>query len=95
MVLFLSASMLDTVSRELIAGGFPEDTPAAIVYKASWPEQRVMRGTVGTLASQGGASQGGIEKTALVVVGKVLGNDYELSRLYAADFSTGYREAKI
>jgi precorrin-4/cobalt-precorrin-4 C11-methyltransferase len=90
MVLFLSASMLDTVSRELIAGGFPEDTPAAIVYKASWPEQRVIRGTVGTLASLGG-----VEKTALVVVGKVLGNEYELSRLYAADFSTGYREAKV
>jgi precorrin-4/cobalt-precorrin-4 C11-methyltransferase len=90
MVLFLSASMLETVSRELIAGGIPAETPAAIVYKASWPEERILRGTVGTLSTIGD-----VEKTALVVVGNVLGNDYELSRLYAADFSTGYREAKI
>jgi precorrin-4/cobalt-precorrin-4 C11-methyltransferase len=64
------------------------------VYKASWPEERILRGTVGTLASLGDTEK--IEKTALVVVGKTLSDndDYELSRLYAPDFSTGYREAK-
>jgi precorrin-4 C11-methyltransferase len=91
MVLFLSAAMLDKVSKELISGGVPPETPAAIVYKASWPEERVLRGTVGTLASLGDMEK--IEKTALVVVGNVLGNDYELSRLYSPDFSTGFREA--
>jgi precorrin-4/cobalt-precorrin-4 C11-methyltransferase len=94
MVLFLSVGILDKVSSELISGGFPPETPAAIVYKASWPEERVLRGTVGTLASLGDAEK--IEKTALVVVGKTLSDndDYELSRLYAPDFSTGFRGAK-
>jgi precorrin-4/cobalt-precorrin-4 C11-methyltransferase len=90
MVLFLSAGLLQKVSDELVAGGFSPDTPAAIVYKASWPEETVLRGTLAELPRLGAA-----EKTALVVVGKVLGDDYELSRLYAADFSTGFREAKV
>jgi precorrin-4/cobalt-precorrin-4 C11-methyltransferase len=89
LVLFLSAGMLDKVSRELISGGLPPETPAAVVYKASWPDQRILRGTVGGLAAFEG-----VEKTALVVVGRVLGDDYELSRLYAEDFSTAFREAK-
>jgi precorrin-4/cobalt-precorrin-4 C11-methyltransferase len=87
MVLFLSAGMLDKVSRELISGGLPPETPAAIVYKASWPEERVFRGTLGNLSAMGD-----VEKTALVVVGNVLGDDYDLSRLYAPDFTTGFRE---
>jgi precorrin-4/cobalt-precorrin-4 C11-methyltransferase len=89
MVLFLSASMLDAVSRELVAGGINPETPAAVVYKASWPEQKIRRCTAATLAAPGG-----IEKTALVVVGNVLGSDYELSRLYAPDFSTEFRKAE-
>ena len=93
MVLFLSANMLDKVSKELISGGYLPETPAAIVYKASWPEERVLRGTVGDLASLGEIEK--IEKTAIVVIGNIIGDeDYELSRLYAPDFSTGFREAK-
>lgn len=90
LVLFLSAGLLDKVSADLIRGGLSPDTPAAIVYKASWPEQRVFRGTLENLASLGAE-----EKTALVVVGRVLGEDYELSRLYAADFSTGFRKGGV
>jgi precorrin-4/cobalt-precorrin-4 C11-methyltransferase len=89
MVLFLSAGMLEKVSEELIKGGLPPETPAAIVYKASWPEQQVLRGTVRTLAKLGSA-----EKTALVIVGNVLGDEYELSRLYAPDFTTAFREGR-
>ena len=89
MVLFLSAGMLDKVSQELIMGGYPPETPAAIVYKASWPDERIFRGTVGTLASMGD-----VERTALVIVGNILGDDYELSRLYSPDFATGFREAQ-
>ncbi|MHC6202043.1 precorrin-4 C(11)-methyltransferase [Breznakiellaceae bacterium SP9] len=87
MVLFLSAGLLDKVSRELIDGGFPPETPVAIVYKASWPDEQVFRGTLINLAALGTP-----EKTALVVVGAVLGEDYELSRLYSPDFSTEFRE---
>ena len=86
--LFLSAGMLDKVSRELIDGGLPPETPAAIVYKASWPEERVFRGTLGNLSALGD-----VEKTALVIVGTILGDDYQLSRLYAPDFATGFRGA--
>lgn len=92
MVLFLSAGLLETVSAELIAGGYAPDTPAAIVYKASWRQERIARCTVETLAQS--ASGNGIKKTALVCVGGFLGESYELSRLYAADFSTGFREAR-
>jgi precorrin-4/cobalt-precorrin-4 C11-methyltransferase len=101
MVLFLSAGMLDKVSRELIAGGLPPETPAAIVYKASWPEERIFRGTLGNLSAMGArGAHGTLEKTALVVVGNVLEkdllvlNDYELSRLYATDFTTGFRKGR-
>jgi precorrin-4/cobalt-precorrin-4 C11-methyltransferase len=91
MVFFLSAGMVDTLAADLISGGYAEDTPAAIVYKVSWPEQKIVRGTIGTLSTMAQ----GITKTALVVVGNVLGNEYELSRLYAADFSTAYRQGLL
>ncbi|MCL2461642.1 MAG: precorrin-4 C(11)-methyltransferase [Defluviitaleaceae bacterium] len=92
MVLFLSAGLLGTVSDDLIAGGYAPDTPAAIVYKASWPEEKIVRCTVAELAKC--AADNNITKTALICAGAFLGSDYGLSRLYAPDFSTEYREAK-
>ena len=92
MAIFLSAGMLDGVQAELLRGAYTADTPAAIVYKATWPEERVLRCTVGTLAETGERS--GIRKTALLLVGDFLAGDYARSRLYAPDFSTEYRAAK-
>jgi len=92
MVIFLSAGLLTELSAELLKGGYEFNTPAAIVYKATWPEEKVFRCTVGTLAET--AEKNGIFKTALIVVGNCLGDDYSLSRLYADDFSTEFREAK-
>lgn len=93
MVLFLSTGLLEELSGELIVGGYKEDTPAAIVYKASWPEEAVYRCTVGTLAAM--AREKGVARTALIVVGRVLdtGKDsgYERSRLYAPEFDTMFR----
>jgi precorrin-4/cobalt-precorrin-4 C11-methyltransferase len=89
MVLFLSAGMLQELSAELIAGGYAPETPAAIVYKASWPDQRVARGTLSTLPQIGK----GMTKTALVLAGGFLGDDYELSKLYDPAFAHGYRAA--
>lgn len=89
MVLFLSAGMLDDLQTELLKGAYTEDTPAAIVYKASWPEEKTLRCTLGTLAAAARAE--GIKKTALVLVGDFLDADFERSRLYAPDFTTGYR----
>lgn len=90
MALFLSVSMLDKLCAELVAGGYPEDTPAAIVYKASWPDEKIVRGTLKTLPESGK----GIGKTALVLVGRFLEGDYEKSKLYDPTFTHGFREAK-
>lgn len=92
MVVFLSTGLLKELSSELINGGYPPDTPAAIVYKATWPEEIVMRCTVSTIEDT--AKDHGITKTALIIVGNCLGDAYSLSRLYADDFSTEFREAK-
>jgi precorrin-4/cobalt-precorrin-4 C11-methyltransferase len=91
MVIFLSTGLLRELSAELIAGGYAPDTPAAIVYKATWPDEKVMRCTVADLHDT--AERNHVRKTALIVVGHCLGSDHDLSRLYAADFSTEFREA--
>ncbi len=93
MVVFLSTGLLKDLSQELIIGGYAPNTPAAIVYKATWPDEKVMRCTVDTLVDT--AKQNGVTKTALIIVGNCLEGDYSLSRLYAADFSTEFREAKV
>ena len=90
MVLFLSTGLLEELSGELIVGGYKEDTPAAIVYKASWPEQKIVRCTVGTLAES--TRRNGITKTALIVVGDFLGTRYERSKLYDPAFTTAFRK---
>ena len=90
MVVFLSAGMLDGLQEELLKGAYDAETPAAIVYRASWPEEKTVRCTVGTLAERGAREK--ITRTALVLVGDFLGEDYERSRLYAPDFTTGFRK---
>jgi len=90
MALFLSAGILEQVQTALLKGAYTADTPAAIVYKASWPEEKVLRCTVGTLAEA--AREAGISKTALILVGDFLAADFERSRLYAPDFTTAYRK---
>ena len=90
MVIFLSAGMLDRVQEELLKGAYTETTPAALVYKATWPEEKVLRCPLGRLAETG--RTGGISRTALVLVGDFLGDRYERSRLYDPAFTTGYRE---
>ena len=92
MVLFLSTGLLEGLQAELIAGGYAPDTPAAIVYKASWPEERAFRCTVAELAKT--ARENGVTKTALILVGRFLGKEYERSKLYDPGFATEFREAE-
>ena len=92
MVIFLSASMTEELSGKLIEGGYSAETPAAIVYKATWQDEKVVRCTVGTLAKA--ARENGISKTALITVGDFLGDDYELSKLYDKNFETEFRKAE-
>lgn len=91
MAIFLSAGMLDELSKRLIAGGYNEDTPAAIVYKASWPGEKKIICTVKTLALA--AEKENITRTALIIVGDALcPGRYEHSRLYDPSFTTLYRK---
>lgn len=92
MVIFLSAGMTSEVSERLQKGGYSAETPAALVYKATWEDEKVCRCTVGTLAET--AESNGINKTALIVVGDFLGENRFLSKLYDPNFETGYRKAK-
>ena len=94
MVIFLSAGMTQELSRRLIAGGYAPDTPAAIVYKATWPDEAKYTCTVASLAQT--AREHGITKTALIIVGDVVAQSgYERSRLYDPAFETAYRKAAI
>ncbi|MEQ2443025.1 precorrin-4 C(11)-methyltransferase [Pseudoflavonifractor sp. CLA-AP-H29] len=90
MVLFLSTGLLEDVEKELMKGGYAPDTPAAIVYKATWPDQRVYRCTVSTLAQT--ARDNHVTKTALITVGGFLGTEYERSKLYDPTFTHGCRK---
>ena len=91
MCIFLSITMLDEVVKELMAGGYEESTPIAIVQRASWPEQKIVRGTLSTIVDD---IQGkDIDRTAMIVVSHCLGAEYDLSRLYAPEFSHMFREA--
>ncbi|MDR0906528.1 MAG: precorrin-4 C(11)-methyltransferase [Oscillospiraceae bacterium] len=89
MVIFLSTGMLGELSRRLILGGYTENTPAAIVYKATWPDEKILRTTVGEMAEAARAA--GIAKTALVTVGEFLGGIYDRSKLYDPVFTTEFR----
>lgn len=91
MVVFLTSTMLEKLSERLIEGGYAPDSPAAIVYKATWPDQKVVRTTVKDIAKAAEAE--GINKMALIMVGGFLGDKYERSKLYDPSFTHLFREA--
>ena len=91
MIIFLSVHMIEELVARL-REGYPADTPAAVVYKASWPEEKQVVGTLADIAEKVQAAN--IGRTALVTVGRFLGDEYALSKLYDKGFSHGYREAK-
>ncbi|WP_423363555.1 precorrin-4 C(11)-methyltransferase [Mycoplasma sp. P36-A1] len=90
MVMFLSLSLIKQLCLDLQEGGYAKDTPAAIVYKATWPEEKVFRTTVENLEKT--AIDNNITKTALIIVGNTLDSDYELSKLYDKNFTTEFRK---
>lgn len=91
MCIFLSVHMIEEVVTELIKGGYTETTPIAIVQKASWPEEKIVRGTLGDIAQK--IKENDIMRTAMIVVGQCLDTSYSLSRLYAPEFAHMYRDA--
>lgn len=90
MVLFLSSSLTEELSRELIAGGYEGNTPVAIVYKATWPDEKIFRCTIETLHQT--MKDNNVNKTALILVGNFLGDNYERSELYNPKFTHEFRK---
>lgn len=91
MIIFLSVHMIEEVVERLLEG-YTKDTPCAVVYKASWPEEKKVVGTLADIAEK--VHEANIGRTALITVGRFLGDEYALSKLYDKAFSHGYREAK-
>lgn len=90
MVLFLSTALAEKLQGELLAGGYSAGTPAAVVYKATWPDEKIFHCTVGTLAQT--IADHALTKTALIIVGGCLGTEYLRSKLYDPSFTTEYRK---
>lgn len=91
MVLFLSTSLTEGLQAELLAGGYPGETPVAVVYKATWPDEKIFRCTVDSLHKT--VTENGLTKTSLIIVGNCMGDKYLRSLLYHPGFTTEYREA--
>ncbi len=92
MLILLSVGMIAEVVSDLLAGGYPDTTPVAVIEKASWPEQKVIRATLADIA--GKIQEAGITKTAIIAVGEVFrdGDPIVYSKLYDAEFRHGYRD---
>lgn len=90
MVIFLSVQGIRKVVRELIAGGYTDETPAAVIYKATWPDEKMVKGTLGDIADK--VKKAGISRTALIMVGEFLGDEYTYSKLYDDSFTHTYRK---
>lgn len=92
MVLFLSTGLTEKLQRELLEGGYASETPAAVVYKATWPDEKIIRCTVGTLDKT--VKENGLTKTSLIIVGDCMGERYLRSKLYDPGFATEFRAAE-
>ena len=91
MVLFLSTKLTEKLQTELLEGGYPRNTPVAVVYKATWPDEKIFRCTVDILHKT--VTENGLTKTSLIIVGNCMGDEYLRSMLYHPTFTTEYREA--
>jgi precorrin-4/cobalt-precorrin-4 C11-methyltransferase len=94
MVFYLSAHLISNIVEEILKGGiYTKETPAAVVYRATWEDQKIIKGTLGNIVNKTKESK--IIKTALVIVGDVLApTNYEFSKVYDAGFTHGYRRAE-
>lgn len=93
MAFYLSVHLLDRIVEELLKGGvYTNDTPAAIVYKATWQDQKILKGTIGNIAKK--VKEERIIKTALIIIGEVIApKTYEFSKVYDSKFTHGYRKS--
>ncbi len=89
MVIFLSVQEIEKVVSKLLKGGYPKDTPIAVIYKATWADEKIVKGTLSDIAVK--VKENNINKTALIMVGRFLGEEYNNSKLYDKDFKHEYR----
>lgn len=89
MVIFLSVQEIEKVVDKLIEGGYPENTPVSVIYKATWTDEKVVKGVLSDIAAK--VRENNINKTALIMVGRFLGEEYNNSKLYDKDFKHEYR----
>ena len=93
MIFYLSVQLIDNIVKEAIAGGYPKTTPVGVVYRASWPDQMIITGTLQTISKKIKAQK--ITRTAIIIIGDVIKpKSYEYSKLYDKSFSHGFRKAK-
>ena len=93
LIFYLSVHLVSTLVKEAIAGGYKKSTPVAVVYRASWPDQKILKGTLGDIAKK--IKEEKITRTAIVIISNVIDSEsYEYSKLYDKKFSHGYRKSK-
>ena len=93
MIFYLSVQLIDNIVKEAVAGGYPKTTPVGVVYRASWPDQMIITGTLQTISKKIKAQK--ITRTAIIIIGDVIKpKSYEYSKLYDKSFSHGFRKAK-
>jgi precorrin-4/cobalt-precorrin-4 C11-methyltransferase len=93
LIFYLSIQLISKLVIEAIAGGYKKSTPVAVVYRASWPDQKIIKGTLGDIAKK--IKDEKITRTAIVIISDVIDpKTYEYSKLYDKEFSHGYRKAK-
>jgi len=94
LIFYLSIHLISNLVTEAIAGGYKKSTPVAVVYRASWPDQKIVKGTLGDIAKK--VRDEKITRTAIVIISDVIDPKiYEYSKLYDKKFSHGYRKSKI
>ena len=93
MVFYLGVHLIADIVKEAIDGGYPLSTPAAVVYKASWDDEKIIKGTLKDIVDK--TRKAKIIRTAIIIIGEVIQpKSYEYSRLYDKTFSHGFRKAK-
>ena len=93
LIFYLSIQLISKLVTEAIAGGYKKSTPVAVVYRASWPDQKIIKGTLGDITQK--IKEEKITRTAIVIISDVIDpKTYEYSKLYDKKFSHGYRKAK-
>ena len=94
LIFYLSVHLVSNLAKEAIAGGYKKTTPVAVVYKASWTDQKIIKGMLEDIAKK--VREEKITRTAIVIIGDVVDpQSYEYSKLYDKKFSHGYRRAKV